>query len=162
MIWVWDTKNQIAGLHTLSYSVQPQGITWTEQVNLVPSVAMPPAEADAHWAETLTQCCTVYYVTNTASERDLLVLTSLVDAQAKDVTEKLGADFTETITVTLLPRLLGHGGFTTTEISVSYLDRNYASNSWELVVHHEMVHTLDGQLGGDFRPTIFVEGLRFI
>jgi hypothetical protein len=159
MIWVWDTKNQIAGLHTLSYSVQPQGITWTEQVNLVPSAAMPPAEADAHWAETLTQCCTVYYVTNTASERDLPALTSLVDAQAKDVTEKLGADFTEPITVTLLPRLLGHGGFTTTEISVSYLDRNYASNSWELVVHHEMVHTLDGQLGGDFRPTIFVEGL---
>jgi hypothetical protein len=159
MVWVWDTKNQNPGQHTLSFSVQPQGVTWTEQVTLLPSAAMPPTEADAHWAETRTQCCTVFYVTNTASERDLPTLTTLVDAQAKDVTETFGADFTQPITITILPRLLGHGGFTSTEISVSYLDRNYASNSWELVVHHEMVHALDGQLGGDFRPTIFVEGL---
>jgi hypothetical protein len=39
------------------------------------------------------------------------------------------------------------------------LDRNYASTSWALVVHHEMIHAIDGHLGGDFRPTIFVEGL---
>ncbi len=159
MVWVWDTKNQNAGLHSLTYSVQPQGISWTEQVNLLPSAAMPPAEAEAHWAETRTQCCTLFYITDTASERDLPSLTTLLDAQAQDVENKMGADFTQPITITVLPRLLGHGGFTTSEISVSYLDRNYAANSWELVVHHEMVHTIDGQLGGDFRPTIFVEGL---
>jgi hypothetical protein len=28
-----------------------------------------------------------------------------------------------------------------------------------MVVHHEMIHAIDGHLGGDFRPTIFVEGL---
>jgi len=159
MVWVWDTKTQNAGLHTLLFTVQPQGITWTEQVNLLPSTAMPPDEAGAHWVETRTQCCAVFYVTNTASERDLPTLTTLVDAQAKDVVEKMNADFTQPITITLLPRLLGHGGFTSSEISVSYLDRNYASNSWALVVHHEMVHALDGQLGGDFRPIILVEGL---
>ncbi len=159
MIWVWDTKNLNAGLHSFSYNVQPQGIAWTEQLDLLPSAAMPPTEAEAHWAETTTQCCTVFYVTNTASERDLPTLTTLVDAQAKDVIDKMGANFTEPITITILPRLLGHGGFTSSEISVSYLDRNYASNSWELVVHHEMVHAIDGHLGGDFRPTIFVEGL---
>ena len=159
MVWVWDTTNLDPGMHTLSFEVQPQGISWTEQVNLLPFAAMPPSQAEAHWAETHTQCCTVFYVTNTASERDLSSLTTLVDTQAQDVIEKMGASFTEPITITILPRLLGHGGFTTSEISVSYLDRNYASNSWELVVHHEMVHTIDGQLGGDFRPTIFVEGL---
>jgi hypothetical protein len=83
----------------------------------------------------------------------------MIEAQAQDVEKKMGADFTQPITITILPRLLGHGGFTTSEISVSYLDRNYAANSWELVVHHEMVHTIDGELGGDFRPTLFVEGL---
>ncbi len=159
MVWVWDTKNLDPGVHTLSFEVKPQGTTWTEEVNLLPSADMPSSQAEAHWAETQTQCCTVFYVTNTASERDLSSLTRLVDAQAQDVIEKMGASFTEPITITLLPRLLGHGGFTSSEISVSYLDRNYASNSWELVVHHEMVHTLDGQLGGDFRPTLFVEGL---
>jgi hypothetical protein len=159
LVWVWDTENLNPGLHTLSYVFEPQGITWTEQVNLLPYASMPPAEAQAYWAETTTQCCTVFYVTNTASERDLTTLTTLVDAQAKDVIEKMEANFTEPITITLLPRLLGHGGFSSSEISVSYLDRNYAANSWELVVHHEMVHDIDGHLGGDFRPTIFVEGL---
>jgi hypothetical protein len=159
LIWAWDTRGQQPGTHTLSFDIQSLGITWSEQVNLLPASAMPPDEAAAHWASTQTQCCTVYYITNTASQRDLSQLSSTIDAQALDVTEKMGADFTQPITITILPRLLGNGGFTSTEISVSYLDRNYASTSWAMVVHHEMVHALDGQLGGDFRPTIFVEGL---
>jgi len=159
MIWAWDTQNLDPGAHTLSFEVQPQGYSWTEQVTLLPSSAMTPDQASAHWASTQTQCCTVFYITNTASERDLATLTTLVDKQAQDAIEKMGASFTEPITITILPRLLGHGGFTSTEISVSYLDRNYASNSWALVVHHEMIHAIDGHLGGDFRPSIFVEGL---
>jgi hypothetical protein len=159
MLWSWDTKNLGAGSHTLSFSVQPQGYTWTEQVTLLPSSDKPPAQAAAHWASTQTKCCTVFYITNTASERDLPSLTSIIDAQAQDAIDKMGTSFTEPITITVLPRLLGHGGFTSAEISVSYLDRNYASNLWELVVHHEMIHAIDAHLGGDFRPTIFVEGL---
>jgi len=159
LLWAWDTTGQNPGSHQLSFTVKPQGITWTEQVNLLPASDMPPDEANAHWASTQTQCCTVYYITGTATERDLPQLTTTIDSQALDVEEKMSADFTQPITITILPRVLGNGGFTSTEISVSYLDRNYASNSWAMVVHHEMVHALDGQLGGDFRPTIFVEGL---
>jgi hypothetical protein len=158
-IWAWDTKNLQPGLHNISFNVTPQGISWTEQVNLLPASDMPPDQAEAHWASTQTQCCTVFYITETASARDLPQLTASIDEQAQDVIAKMGANFTEPITVTILPRLLGHGGFTSTEISVSYLDRNYAANDWGLVVHHEMVHAIDGHLGGDFRPTIFVEGL---
>lgn len=158
-LWAWDTSAMDAGAHTLRFSVQPQGYAWTEQVTLQPSDNMPPAEANTHWASTQTQCCTVFYITNTASERDISTLTTLIDDQAKDAIEKMGAEFTQPITITVLPRLLGHGGFTSDEISVSYLDRNYASNSWALVVHHEMVHAIDGHLGSDFRPSIFVEGL---
>lgn len=159
VLWSWDTQNLAPGTHILSYSIQPRGYTWIEQVTLLPSSALPQDEAAAHWASTQTQCCTVFYITNTAAERDLPSLSTIIDAQAQDVIEKMGANFTQPITITVLPRLLGHGGFTSTEISVSYLDRNYASNSWALVVHHEMIHAMDGQLGGDFRPTIFVEGL---
>jgi len=159
MIWVWDTQNLDPGAHTLSFEFQPESYSWTDQVTLLPSSAMPSEQASSHWVSTQTHCCTVFYITNTASERDLPTLTTLVDEQAQDAIEKMGANFTEPITITILPRLLGHGGFTSTEISVSYLDRNYASNSWALVVHHEMIHAIDGHLGGDFRPTIFVEGL---
>jgi hypothetical protein len=159
MIWAWNTQNLSPGQHTLSFNVQPQGYAWTEQVTLQPSSDIPQDQATAHWVSTQIHCCTIFYVTNTASERDLPTLSTMVDEQAQDVIEKMGSNFTEPITITVLPRLLGHGGFTSTEISVSYLDRNYASNSWALVVHHEMIHAIDGQLGGDFRPTIFVEGL---
>ena len=159
MLWIWDTQKLDPGLHTLSFDVQPQGSNWTEQVNLLPSSAMPPAQTSAHWATTQTQCCSVFYITDTASERDLPSLTTSIDEQAQDAIDKMGANFTQPITITVLPRLLGHGGFTSTEISVSYLDRNYAQNSWAMVVHHEMIHVIDGHLGGDFRPSIFVEGL---
>jgi hypothetical protein len=159
LLWAWDTHGQEPGVHTLSFSVLPQGYTWIEQVTLLPSEQMPPSQADALWASTQTMCCTVFYVTNTASERDLYSLTNMIDEQARLSIEEMGSNFTEPITVTILPRLLGHGGFASSEISVSYLDRNYAVNSWQLVVHHEMIHSIDGQLGGDFRPNIFVEGL---
>jgi len=159
LLWSWDTHDQNPGSHTLAFSIQPQGYAWTEQVTLLPSSDMPPDQADASWASTQTQCCTVYYISNTASERDMSTLTSMVDEQARLSIEEMGSDFTQPITVTILPRLLGHGGFSSDEISVSYLDRNYAANSWAMVVHHEMIHDIDGKLGGDFRPTILVEGL---
>jgi hypothetical protein len=159
MIWAWDTTAADPGLHNLAFEVQPQGYSWTEQVNLLPLSAMPADQAAARWASTQSQCCTVFYITDTASERDLPTLTSMIDAQAQDAMEKMSATFTEPITITILPRLLGHGGFTSTEISVSYLDRNYAANSWAMVVHHEMIHAIDAHLGGDFRPSLFVEGL---
>ncbi len=159
LIWAWDTKDQLPGAHTLAFSVQPQDYIWTEQVTLLPFTDMPPIQADAAWTSTQTQCCTVFYITNTASERDSSTLTSLIDEQASLSTEEMDTGFTQPITVTILPRLLGHGGFASNDISVSYLDRNYAANSWEMVLHHEMIHILDGQLGGDFRPNIFVEGL---
>ena len=159
MIWVWDTTSADPGLHNLAFEVQPQGYSWTEQVNLLPSSDMPAIQATAHWASTQTACCAVFYITDTASERDLPTLTTMIDAQAQDAINKMDITFTEPITITILPRLLGHGGFTSTEISVSYLDRNYAANSWAMVVHHEMIHALDAHLGGDFRPSIFIEGL---
>ncbi len=54
---------------------------------------------------------------------------------------------------------MGHGGFASGEIAVSYLDRNYAGSDIGMVLHHELVHVLDGQLGGELRPSMLVEGL---
>jgi hypothetical protein len=159
LLWLWDTRDMNPGEHTLTFTVQPQGYAWNEQVTLLPSTDMPPDQAQAHWASTQTQCCTVFYITNTASERDLSTLTSMIDAQASLSIDQMGSSFTEPITITLLPRLLGHGGFSSSEISVSYLDRNYAANDWEMVVHHEMIHDIDSHMGDSFRPSIFVEGL---
>jgi hypothetical protein len=82
-----------------------------------------------------------------------------MDDVAQSVSQRMGAPLEEPVTVTLLPRVLGHGGFASDGISVSYLDRNYAGSYIEMVLHHEMVHILDSRLGGELRPTILVEGL---
>jgi hypothetical protein len=58
-----------------------------------------------------------------------------------------------------MSRVLGHSGFTSDAIYVSYLDRNYSGRATAQVLHHEMVHWFDGKQGGDLRPTILVEGL---
>ncbi len=159
LLWAWDTSGLQAGEHSLTFSVLPQGPTWTEQVTLLPGDQVPPPEPQAKWAQASSQCCILYYITGTAAERDLQKLLETADEQATDVSQRMGAKFGDPVPVVLLPRLLGHGGFTSKEIEVSYLDRNYAGSSFALVLHHEMVHLLDGRLGGDLRPTILVEGL---
>jgi hypothetical protein len=158
-IWGWDTRSLEAGEYSLHFSIDPQGYSFTDTVTLLPASAIPPAQAGAEWATTNTECCAVHYITGSAAERDLFALTTMIDQQAQRAASSMEVDFTEPITITILPRLLGHGGFAADEISVSYLDRNYAANSWEMVVHHEMIHILDRRMGGDLRPSMLVEGL---
>ena len=159
LYWAWDTSDEEAGAHQLDFSIQPSEIHWTETVTLQPTSALPYPEPQAHWETAYSTCCVLYYVIGTAAERDLAVLQNQADAQASDVVTKFGINFTDPITVTLLPRVLGNGGFTDVEISLSYLDRNYAASDFTSVLHHEMVHVLDGRSGGDLRPTMLVEGL---
>jgi hypothetical protein len=106
-----------------------------------------------------TDCCTIHLMTQTATERDEQALVAIIEEQAQQAAAQMGVEFDEKVVITLLPRLLGHGGFANSEISVSVLDRNYAANDWDRVVHHEMVHILDGRMGGDLRPILFIEGL---
>jgi hypothetical protein len=159
MFWVWDTAGLLPGEHALNFSVQPEGITWTKTVSLGPQSALPPPEPEAHWAHDESDCCLFYYITGTAAERDMLDLLTRADAQAEDVIQQMGVVFEEPIEVTLMSRVLGHGGFAGGEIYISYLDRNYAGSILDVVLHHEMVHILDAHLGGELRPTMFVEGL---
>ena len=159
MVWLWNTSGLAAGDYRLSYRIDPQGYTFTETVTLLPENAIPAAQAAAQWAEVTTECCVLHFITGTAAARDLPALTAMVDQQAEHAVQAMGIEFTEPITITVMPRVLGHGGFASEEVYVSYLDRNYAANSWEMVVHHEMIHILDRRLGGDMRPSILVEGL---
>jgi hypothetical protein len=143
----------LADLHS---AIRP---SWTETVSLAPQSAAPPPEPGAHWATAESDCCLIYYITGTAGERDLEALLEMADAQAADATQRLGIQLAEPVQVIFLPRVLGHGGFAAQDISISYLDRNYAGSSPQIVLHHEIVHILDHRLGGDLRPSMFVEGL---
>jgi hypothetical protein len=159
MIWAWDTSMLNAGEHELLFSIHPQEITFTETVTLLPASELPADEAGAVWTSITSECCITWYLTNTAAERDLPELLDQADAVSQTAVEQMGIEFSEPITITILPRLLGHGGFASDEVHVSYLDRNYSTNAWDMVLHHEMIHILDRRLGGELRPSILVEGL---
>lgn len=156
--WVWDTRALAPGEHTLTFSI-PDGPSWTQTVTLLPASDLLYPEPNAHWATAESACCLYYFVTGTEAERDLATLMALADAQAESARAGLGGEFTEAIEVVFLPRVLGHGGFAGGEIYISYLDRNYAGNAPAQVLHHEMVHILDGRAGGALRPVMLVEGL---
>ena len=157
--WAWDTTGLESGEYPLTISVLPDGIVFTHTVTLLPESLKVFPEPDASWASAESDCCLFYYITGTAAERDLEDLMAAADREAELTIAQLGGAFDEVIEIVFLPRVLGHGGFAGNEIYISYLDRNYAGNGPAQVLHHEMVHILDGRKGGDFRPSLFVEGL---
>jgi hypothetical protein len=120
---------------------------------------IPAPEPDAQWATDESDCCVFYYVTNTAAAREIETTLIVADTLAENTTSTLEIEFTEPLEVTLMPRVLGQGGFASNEMYISFLDRNYAGNLLDMVLKHEMVHILDHRLGGELRPTILIEGL---
>jgi hypothetical protein len=159
LFWVWDTAGLEAGAHELSLTLLPNGPTWTKAITLLPEEELARTDRFALWAYEESDCCLLYYITDTAAQRDIAALLTSADHQAADVINQFGIEFDEPIIVTLMSRVIGHGGFAGNEIYISYLDRNYAGNDFDIVLHHEMVHILDAHLGGNLRPSILVEGV---
>lgn len=158
LTWVWDTAGLEPGEHKLVFNAEPEGKTWMETIILLPSSLVPYPEPQARWETVTSDCCIYYYITGSKAERDLEDLIEITEKQAQLVRQQLSSDFNEKVAITFLPRVLGHGGFAGEEISISYLDRNYAGRNLEMVLHHEMVHILDSRLGGKLRPSLFIEG----
>jgi hypothetical protein len=157
--WIWNTTNLQPGQYQLTFSIQPGEWSWTETVTLYPNEGIPLPQPKAHW-ETLTiPCCIINYITHTDAARDMPHLLQLADEQAKRAVQRMNVQFDDQISITLLPRVLGHGGFAGDEIYVSYLEQNYAGNDFAQVLHHEMIHILDAHFEGELRPSILVEGL---
>jgi hypothetical protein len=150
----WDTANLAPGQYFVSFQVKPEGPAWRQSVTL-----SAPLTGQLQWQDAQSDCCTMSYISSSAAEWDIEQIRAMVDVQAQDVSNRLHAAFNQSIPLVLMPRLLGHGGFTSDKIYISYLDRNYAGDDISLVLHHEMVHQLDNQLGGELRPTLLVEGL---
>ena len=157
--WAWDTRGLAAGNYDLTFTLLPGLAHWNEKITLLPVSSLPPPEPQARWLELETSCCVIHFISGTDAENDLDSLKVMLDVQAADVEKRMGMKFNGKIPLTFLPRTLGHGGFTSDGIYVSYLHQNYAGSTAQQVAHHEMVHWLDGQIGGMLRPSILQEGL---
>lgn len=157
--WGWDTGRLAAGDYPVSFKVDPGGPSWTQSVSLAPAEAAPPPAPDGQWESVQTECCTLYFISGTDAARDIEDLADTADEQARRATQTLGVTFTENISVTIMSRVIGHGGFAGDQIYITYSDNNYIGSRFDMVLHHEMIHILDGRLGGEWKPSLLVEGL---
>jgi len=156
--WEWNTTGLDPGKYELTFRVFPDGPVWTQTINLFPHDALPPAALDAEWISTTTECCLITYLSGTASEREIDWILESANLAVTENYAVVEIGSFKDIHIILMPRVLGQGGFASGEIYVSYLDRNYAGNNFEQILRHEIVHIFDMSEGGDFRPSIFVEG----
>ena len=157
--WVWDTSGLKPGRYTLTFTRLSDKLTWNETVSLHPAARVPPPEPGAHWDLSTTTCCILHYITGTAAARDIITLGQEADEQSAEVAAQLSFKLHTQIDVTLMSRVIGQGGFTSGGVYVSYLDGNYMGNEMPILFHHEFVHFYDGEMGGEYRPPIFEEGL---
>lgn len=166
MWWVWDTAPH-NGEQTLSVVVVPEDVAsqqltplahFTATLTLLPASQRPEPESRAQWARTESACCIYHYLTHTAAARDIEVIAEQAEEAFEKVEARLGVRQNEKVTFTLLSRLLGHGGFAASEISLTYIDRNPAGLHLETVFIHEGTHILDRQIASE-RPAFLTEGL---
>ena len=155
--WVWDTTDLEEGKQILRYDILPDGQSWQDSIKLLPADERPYPQAA--WVTTTSDCCTLAYITGTDAERDIGLLKKMVDDQAENALQRLQTENKPPISITFIPRLLGHGGFVSNGIYVTYLDNNYTGITTSQVIHHEIVHSIDRNLGGKLMPSMLVEGL---
>lgn len=128
-------------------------------VDVLPLAALPPNEDEALWLTAQSTCCTVFYTRESAADRDLLDILNTLDASSVAMAAELGLASAPPVTVNLVNRVVGHGGFAAGDtISISYLDRHYAGGDFESVMRHELVHVYDLAYGR-YRPPLVTEGL---
>ncbi len=164
--WVWDTRTRV-GPQTLIVEARPAqrpggnpaaSTAVTVTLNLLPADERPAPETLAHWAVAQSACCTIHYLTGTAAARDIDLIARQA-AEAQDtVKAKLGVTWNKPVDFTMLSRLLGHGGFATSSIALTYIDRNPVGNNLLTIFTHEQTHILDSKLTAA-RPALMAEGL---
>ncbi len=159
--WIWDTAG-LVGEQAVTIVIEAESgerlDSLTVPVTLLPAEARPQPERDARWAQARSECCLFHYLTGTAAARDIALIAAQADAAFVHVEERLGVKRERRVVFTLLSRLLGHGGFAGSEISLTYIDRNPAGVDLETIFVHEGTHLLDRQFARE-RPTLLTEGL---
>jgi len=160
--WVWDTTG-LEDAHELTVVVDPDdeiqlGDENPDNNTLTIPVMLLPAQPDATWQRTESACCIFNYLSGTPAERDIDLIKTMADEAMDYVKAKLGRQQNGKMVFNLIDRLLGHGGFASDVVTITYIDRDYAGGDLQTVFRHEAAHVLDRQSGGH-RPTLITEGL---
>lgn len=166
--WAWDTTG-IVGAQQVTIILDKDDrlqIGDEDPTNNVVSFAitvfdpadLPPKEQNATWVTAETNCCLVHAVSGTAAYRDLPDLLLAVEAAAQQASSTLGAAANRKYDIYFIDRVIGQGGYASSSMVISYLDRQYNGRGLPQVLTHEMVHLLDRQFAPQ-RITFLAEGL---
>ncbi|MEK6222732.1 MAG: hypothetical protein N2D54_10850, partial [Chloroflexota bacterium] len=156
--WILDTRGLAAGEYDFIIQIAPDGPQWRETVPILAHENLPTYALKNSWARTESNCCNLYYLVDSAAERDLKKLIAEADGYAAELDQRFEVTLESPIELVLLPRILGHGGLATEALYVSYLDRNYTGNNDSLVLLHEFIHIYDLERGGRWNAAMFSEG----
>jgi len=166
--WAWDTT-AYWGDHEVIVTVDPDN-TLTDgdenpdnnqvvvPVSVLPEHTRPARERNQGWEVTEIDCCVIRVVTGTAAHRDLQEIQVAVEAAVDQAVERLGVQLEDKLDLYLVDRVFGQGGYATSNVVISYLDRNYAGGGFHEVLVHEVTHLLDRQFAPD-RSAFLAEGL---
>ena len=160
--WVWDTSG-LTGLHELRVVLDPDDVIQDGDADLadnevilevmvMPERDRPVAESDALWVTTTTDSAIIHVVSGTAAHRDLEFITGIVDAAIQQASQTLGEEPAEKLTLYLIERVIGQGGYAGGVMVISYLDRDYAGDGFYEVLVHESVHLIDRQFARNRIP----------
>ncbi len=167
-VWAWDTAG-LTGLQSFTVTLLlPPDVrdevlsdnVLTLAIALNDPTTLYPPEPGTRWDSQSTAGVNLHYVTGSAAERDVSSLLALAQTAYADVAARLDVSTTEVVDVYVLDRVVGQGGYATSDwVAVSYTDRAYAPSEMGLLLRHELTHRLDGVWGCDDLPAMFREGL---
>ncbi|MGE5124315.1 MAG: hypothetical protein ACM3H7_07335 [Acidobacteriaceae bacterium] len=144
----------IEGQHEVRVSNISPGpaVEATYQLLVRPASERAEQEKELKWQSRLLDCCTVYYITRTAAERDIDAISSNIQAAYRDFKAKTGASLSKRMEIYLIDRMWGNGAFGGQgELIVSYYDRNYGPSigleGLTTLLKHEFTHAAGVDVG---------------
>lgn len=145
-----DTSGATGGIWVeVSAQLEPGlEIDVTQRIVVRSAEGRPSQELDTDWLVQTTGCCNVTYLENSAAERDLAELTTIIDDAAEAVEAHFGLEL-PLVDFVLIDTLWGNGGYAGSEVVVSYLDRDYSPGRQETfrqTVLHELAHAITDQM----------------
>ncbi len=165
--WAWQLPPEETTIPFTFTLLLPPGVAdpdvtdnmLTLTVSPLPREALRKPEPETRWAVMESPGFRFHYLTGSAAERDL----SLITAEAADAYRDVAAYFgltEEPVDIYLLDRIIGQGGYASAEwVAISYTDRHYAPVELGLLLRHELVHRLDQAWGCSAAPSLLREGL---
>jgi hypothetical protein len=139
-----DTMN-LSGRHTVKFRTADGRLNESYSFEVLPAEQRPANETRASWQVNEIDCCTLYYISETAAARDIEFIAEHFQQAARDFATITGEMIDPKLNVYIIDTMWGNGGFGGNgELVISYTDRYYGPTvggiGLEILARHEFTH----------------------